>query len=98
MLNKMLIAIAKFIFITLIFIIPAGLVGNIETHYNREGVVIEVNEKTEEVVILDKSKNEWVFYGTGYEEGDRVTMKMFNGYTDNAMYDDEIVKVKVNNR
>lgn len=98
MLRKVIKIVIEFLFVILIFIIPAGIAGTIETHYNRNGIVIEVNEKNEEVVILDKNGNEWVFYGTGYTEGDKVTMRMFTNYTDNTMYDDTIVKVIVNNK
>lgn len=83
--------------ILLIFLVCSGIAGCIETHYNRQGVVVEVNTETQEVVVLDKADNEWVFYGEGYEVGDTVTMLMFTNYTDNIINDDTIEKVKVNN-
>lgn len=83
--------------VLLVFVVCSGIVGYIETHYNRQGVVVEVNIEAQEVVVLDKTYNEWVFYGKGYEVGDTVTMLMFTNYTDNIINDDTIEKVKVNN-
>ena len=41
MLRKVLKIVIEFLFVILIFIIPAGIVGTIETHYNRNGIVYQ---------------------------------------------------------
>ena len=68
----------------------------INNNYTREGVVVETHTSTEEVIIVDKTGNEWCFYGVGYEEGDTVTMTMDNNNTDNIINDDIIKNVTVN--
>ena len=82
------------ILIVAIFIIMPGICGNAETHYNRKGTVIEVQNDV--IVVCDESMNVWEFEGDGFSVGETVTMKMFTNYTDNNIYDDEIVKVKRN--
>ena len=72
-------------------LLVGGIGGAIETNYSRDAVVTEVNG--EEIMVVDKTNNEWVFTGEGYEVGDEVTLKMFNGYTDNTLKDDEIRRV-----
>lgn len=71
----------------------ARLVNN---NYIREGVVVATEASTEEVIIIDTTGNEWCFYGVGYEEGDTVTMTMYNNNTDNIINDDIIKNVTVN--
>ena len=75
--------------------IRARLINN---NYTREGVVVATHTSTEEVIIVDKTGNEWCFYGVGYEEGDTVTvtMTMDNNNTDNIINDDIIKNVTVN--
>lgn len=70
----------------------AGVCGYIETHYDKEATVVEING--DEITAVDKFDHEWVFVGDGFEEGDNITLKMYNGHTDNIMSDDEIVGVE----
>ena len=72
-----------------------GLIGGLVSHYNREAIVTNIND--DEITVVDYSDNVWCFYGEGYTVGDSVTMKMFTNNTDGNIYDDVIVKVKVNN-
>lgn len=67
--------------------------GNLETHYSRQAVVTSVKEN--EIVVLDNSDHVWAFEGDGYKVGDKVTLKMFTNYTDDNIYDDEIISVKM---
>lgn len=66
--------------------------GYIETHYTREARVVKA--KAEIVIVEDKCGNEWAFEGEGFEIGQKVTLKMFNNYTDSNIEDDEIIGVK----
>lgn len=75
------------------FLSVLGWAGNLETHYSRQAVITAV--KGNEVVVLDNTDNVWAFKGDGYKVGDEVTLKMFTNYTDDNIYDDEIVSVKV---
>lgn len=67
--------------------------GNLETHYTRQAVVTSIEE--DEIVVLDNSDHVWTFEGDGYKVGDKVILKMFTNYTDDNIYDDEIVSAKV---
>ena len=71
----------------------ARLVNN---NYIREGVVVATHTSNEEVIVVDTTGNEWYFYGVGYEEGDTVTMTMYNNNTDNIINDDIIKNVTIN--
>lgn len=68
----------------------------INNNYIRKGIVVVTEASTEEVIIIDTTGNEWCFYGVGYEEGDTVTMTMYNNNTDNIINDDIIKNVTVN--
>ena len=76
---------------TIFFIMP-GLAGNIETHYNREGIV--TSAKNDVIMVEDNTGNIWAFDGYDYEVGDVVKMRMFTNYTDNTIEDDEVENVK----
>ena len=82
------------ILLVAIFIIMPGICGNVETYYNRKGTVVEVQNDV--IVVCDERMNVWEFEGDGFSVGETVIMKMFTNYTDNNIYDDEIVKVKRN--
>lgn len=81
------------IMVLLVFIASLGIVGNYENHYTRKATVIEVNDDL--VVVEDNCGYLWEFYGSGYEVGQQVKMKMFTNYTDNTIFDDEIEKVEI---
>ncbi len=82
-----------FLVFLLVFIVMPGIAGNIETHYNREGVVIAI--QGDEILVEDTTENVWSFVGDGFIEGDRVKMRMFTNCTDSNIYDDEIEKVEI---
>lgn len=70
----------------------AGLVGYIETHYNREVVVIETTENS--VIMEDKVGHIWEYETVDYKVGDILTLKMYNNHTDNIIEDDIILAIK----
>ena len=74
----------------------ARLININNNNYTREGVVVATHASNKEVIIVDTTGNEWYFYGVGYEEGDTVTMAMYNNNTDNIINDDNIKNVTVN--
>lgn len=80
----------------LIFIGAPAFAGNIETHYTRIAEV--VSAKGSSITVLDNSDHYWTFEGDGYAEGDKVSLKMFTNYTDDNIYDDEIISVKTLDR
>jgi len=82
-----------FLVFLLVFIVMPVIAGTFETHYNKEGVVIAVQDN--EILVEDTSKNVWTFEGTGFDEGDRVKMRMFTNCTDSTFEDDEIEKVEI---
>ena len=74
----------------------ARLININNNNYTREGIVVATHTSNEEVIVVDTTGNEWYFYGVGYEEGDTVTMTMYNNNTDNIINDDIIKNVTVN--
>ena len=84
--------------VMLIVIIFGGatIVRLINNNYTREGIVVATHASNKEVIVVDKTGNEWCFYGVGYEEGDTVTMTMDNNNTDNIINDDIIKNVTIN--
>lgn len=75
-----------------IFIAVLALLGVVESRYTREAVVIEIKE--DRVVIEDTCGYVWSFIGTGYQEGEEVTLVMDNNLTISDIRDDKIIKVK----
>lgn len=82
----------SFVIAGLLFIGAPAFAGNIETHYMRTAEVTSVNGSS--VTVLDNSDHYWIFEGDGYAEGDKVNLKMFTNYTDDNIYDDEIISIK----
>lgn len=70
-----------------------GIENHIKTHYKREAVVIGYQGYDTEVE--DKQGNIWVFEGSNYELGDEVILSMYTNHTDENIYDDEIINVKI---
>ena len=68
------------------------LCGYIETHYDRKGKVIQIEENNS-VIVEDDCEHIWAFEGTDLNVGDNVVMIMHNNYTDNVVTDDIIVNV-----
>lgn len=75
-----------------IFILPAGIAGNIDTHYKMDGIISSVND--EEIYVVDSTGEEWAFKGNGFNVGDSVKITFFTAYTDSTRYDDEIDNVE----
>lgn len=90
--KERIITMIEFICIMLFFFGLLAAVGYNETHYDRVGQVISI-EENEIVSVKDNTGNVWAFTGTGYNIGDDVVLKMFNNCTDNIITDDEIIKV-----
>lgn len=80
------------------FFLLMGTVGNIETHYTRKNCEVMGVHGTR-LVIDDDCGYTWEYEVKEGEEipevGDKVKLKMFTGYTDGTVYDDEVVKVIV---
>ena len=68
------------------------LCGYIETHYDRQGKVIQIEENNS-VIVEDNCGHIWAFESTDFNVGDNVVMIMHNNYTDNVVTDDIIVNV-----
>lgn len=79
--------------VLVVFLLLVGRVGYWETHYNRDGVVVSVENQL--VSVEDKIGMVWEFYGDGYRVGDKVVMLMDNAGTDSVVTDDMIDDVKV---
>ena len=72
-------------------ILCSGICGYIDNHYTRKAEIIKV--ENERVIVKDESNNIWSFYGTDYQEGETVILKMFTCFTD-SIEDDEVIDVK----
>lgn len=70
----------------------AGIIGRVETHYTREGKIVEICGDL--ITVEDKNENLWTFFGEDFSVGTKVRMTMFTNYTDDTVYDDEVVSVK----
>lgn len=75
-----------------VFILPAGIAGNIDTHYKMDGIISSVND--EEICVVDITGEEWAFEGNGFNVGDSVKIIFFTACIDNTRYDDEIDNVE----
>ena len=90
--KEKIILILQFIIVVTVFFSGLSICGYIETHYNREGKVIQI-EKNNLVIVKDNGGHIWAFEGTNFNIGDNVVMKMHNNYTDSVITDDIIVNV-----
>lgn len=66
-------------------------VGNINTYYSMDATVVNVTK--ERITVVDKTDNEWEFFGDGFTRGQKVKVTFDNNHTE-IRYDDKIVKVK----
>lgn len=89
--KNILISIFVSIFITFLI----GFTGMIETTYTREGYIAKIDDNYNITIIDYATENRWVYNDNkhNYNLYDDVKMYMYNGHTDNDIYDDEIVKV-----
>ena len=78
----------------ILFFIVLGRVGYYETHYNREGIIININSDSI-ITVKDNTNNVWEFIGDGYIVGDRVQMLMSTEGTESIITDDKIINVKL---
>lgn len=73
-----------------------SVVGYHETHYNRNGEVVEIQDGI--VTIEDTTGNEWRWETKPSEEafqvGDNVRLKMFTNGTDYSIYDDKVLRIE----
>lgn len=76
-----------------LFFVLLGRVGYWESHYNRDGKVVEVNGEV--ITVEDNCGNLWDFYGDGYKVNDEVRMLMDSHHTDNIITDDTIERVEL---
>lgn len=90
----------KISFLCLSFIVCLGLIslvcfeGFIKTHYNKDALVIYVDENKNMVSCVTIDGNEWDFQGNDFQVEDEIKVTFFNNLTDNNIYDDEIIKAK----
>lgn len=82
----------RYVVLMVLLMLIVGVVGHSETHYNREGVVVEVNGDI--ITVEDFTGNLWDFIGDSYSVNDMVNMTMFNNGT-SSIYDDSIIEVVV---
>ena len=73
--------------------VGAGVSDNIQSHYNRQGTVVERVDTLS--VIEDTTGNLWEVEDENLNINDKVNMKMFTCHTDNIITDDEIVSITV---
>ena len=76
-----------------LFFVAIGRVGYWDTHYNREAMVISVENNI--VTVEDEAGNEWVFVEDGWAVGDEVTLLMHTNTTESDITDDRIISVKL---
>lgn len=69
--------------------------GYSQTHYKREGKIIDISNN--KIAILDKTDNIWVWLDetNTYSKGQMIIMTMHNNYTDENIYDDIIENIKL---
>ena len=80
--------------VIIIFVLCQGIIGNYETHYTREVYVTEVDG--DKITTEDNGGNLWEFYSNEeYTIGQKLKLKMFTNYTDNDIYDDEVLDVQI---
>lgn len=70
-----------------------GIEDNIKTHYEKEAIVI--GYQGYDTRVEDKQGNIWVFESSDYELGDELILTMYTNHTDENIYDDEIINVKI---
>ena len=64
----------------------------VETHYTKEGNVIEINNNL--IVIKDDYGYPWDFKGNGFKVNERVKLTINTNHTDSNIFDDKVIDVK----
>jgi hypothetical protein len=71
--------------------------GYSQTHYKREGKIIDISNN--EIFILDTTDNIWIWIldndNNKYTIGDKIQMIMNNNYTDDVIKDDIIENIRL---
>ena len=76
------------------FVLLSGAACYINTHYDKDALVIYVNNNTNEIACVTIDGNEWSFFDEGFVEGDEIRVTFSTSNTDNNIYDDEIIHVR----
>lgn len=63
-----------------------------ETHYTREGIVVENNNNL--ITVKDECGYLWDFEGDDFKINERVKLTMDTNHTDSNIFDDKIIYVK----
>ena len=82
------------IVVVVVALLVAGRVGYWQTHYDREGIVTEL-ESGNVAVVVDATGNEWAVVDEPLNVGDKVTLHMHTQGTDNIIVDDVIVSISI---
>lgn len=80
-----------------IVIIATMFCGWTEQHYTKTATVVETNEFNDVVVFVDEQGFEWECEATNLKEGQKVSLLMNNNKTENDIFDDKIVGIKISN-
>lgn len=64
----------------------------VETHYTREGIVVENNDNL--ITVKDECGYLWDFEGNDFKVNERVKLTMDTNHTDSNIFDDKIIHVK----
>ena len=82
----------KMICCLLVMVACLAVAGRVESHDKRDAIIVSC--ETETIIAKDTTGNVWAFEGEGYEEGDEVTLIIFNNNTDSIIEDDIVEDVK----
>jgi hypothetical protein len=90
----------RYLMIAILIIVFINKLNYMNTHYNRYGKIINV--ENEEIIILDTTNNEWVWIldnndNNIYKKGQNIKLTMNNNDTDETIYDDIIENIELIN-
>jgi hypothetical protein len=90
----------RYLMIAILIIVFINKLNYMNTHYNRYGKIINV--ENEEIIILDTTNNEWVWILNNndnniYTKGQNIKLTMNNNDTDETIYDDIIENIELIN-
>jgi hypothetical protein len=84
--------IKKIIIIALVICTMSGA-SYYEHNYTLKNCIVSEVTNNATVVAIDSKGREWEFGYSGLEEGDSVTLKMYDNYTSDIITDDEVKRV-----
>lgn len=64
----------------------------VETHYTREGIIIESNNNL--ITVKDECGYLWNFKGSNFKVNEKVKLTMDTNHTDSNIFDDKVIDVK----